>query len=856
VNRLGILALGFLSAGLSAAPDALAPAGGGQSPVPALIRSVKGGPWSAADTWEGGKVPAAGARVQVRAGHAVTYDVKSDETIRSIHVAGTLTFTRDRDTILTVGLIKIQPGDDASEDGFNCDAHVRPPDPDKPPPTLEVGTPNDPISAGRTAVIRLAMVEGLDKESCPAIVCCGGRLDLHGAPLARTWVKLGASADKGDAGVRLTEPAAGWRVGDRVIVTSTGRSRITDRGTLRLEGPDDAVPGGRIPGRRPTAQTEERVVNAIDGDRLTLDKPLAFRHSGEGDYRGEVANLSRNVVVESADPKGVRGHTMYHRHSAGSISYAEFRHLGKEGLLGKYPIHFHLCGDTMRGSSVIGASVWDSHNRWVTVHGTQYLVIRDCVGYQSVGHGFYLEDGTEVFNVFDRNLAVHAFFGKPQPGQVLPFDRNDGAGFWWANNQNTFTRNVAAECDRWGFLFEATPTKDFDLRRPVPQPDGTTEPVDLRTLSFVRFEDNEAHDQLDGVSLGGFLGVGAMLPGAGDPLVLRNTRIWHTQWAFTANTRYAVDNLDIADCVYGFMMSPFDIHVPPGYREGTKGEPDWGRITIHRTLFPLRLPESVPSYYGGPFDVMEFAGDCLPPTTVITHVRQVAGKLVVRGTAADNGEIRKVTVNGQAAKALTGNFAEWEVALDAPADGKLTARAVDRAGNEEPRQHTVVLSGSGLRTIVPAVAEVPKSEGLPDATRLGSEGKGLAGRWRVEYQRRAGRPTERPRGMTWEFDGGAISVAVAGQTNDARNRGANRIPYQLDPAGGTGHIELRFKVSVHPGIYRLEGDTLTICAGASRASAAYDPMGKASAAKEEGKTRPTEFSPEAGTVLVLRRVRD
>jgi hypothetical protein len=43
---------------------------------------------------------------------------------------------------------------------------------------------------------------------------------------------------------------------------------------------------------------------------------------------------------------------MYHRGSAGSISYAEFRHLGKEGILGKYATHFHLVGDTMRGASV------------------------------------------------------------------------------------------------------------------------------------------------------------------------------------------------------------------------------------------------------------------------------------------------------------------------------------------------------------------------------------------------------------------------------------------------------------------------------------------------------------------------
>ncbi len=233
----------------------------------------------------------------------------------------------------------------------------------------------------------------------------------------------------------LGEPVTGWRVGDRLIVTATRLTRDDGRGGM---------------------STEERTLRAVEGTRLTLDKPLDLEHQGVGDYRGEVANLSRNVVVESADPQGERGHTMYHRHSAGSISYAEFRHLGKKGVLGRYSLHYHLVGNTMRGSSVVGASIWDSHNRWLTIHGTNYLIVRDCVGYQSIGHGFFLEDGTEVYNVLDRNLAVQALRGKPLPQQVLPFDHNDGAGFWWANSLNTFTRNVSCENDRYGYRFEAT----------------------------------------------------------------------------------------------------------------------------------------------------------------------------------------------------------------------------------------------------------------------------------------------------------------------------------------------------------------------------------------------------------------
>jgi hypothetical protein len=393
---------------------------------PKLIRSAKSGPWSDTATWEGGKVPMAGERVQVRTGHAVVYDLtpkvaaRTERVIRSIHVAGTLTFARDRDTWLDVGLIKIQPGDDASEAGFDCDAHVPTRKPGEPRPALEVGTMNEPIPSKYHATIQLHYFDGMDRESCPAIVCCGGRMDFHGTPMSRTWVKLGERAKAGTADVTLAEPVTGWNVGDRIIVTSTQNCNL-----LKKAAEDERTDRGST---RDDSETEERIIKAIDGTKITLNKPLEFDHRCEGAYRAEVANLSRNVVVKSA-AGSPRGHTMYHRGSTGSISYAEFRRLGKEGVLGRYAIHFHLCGDTMRGTSVVGASVWDSDNRWVTIHGTNYLVVRDCVGYRGKGHGFFFEDGTEVYNTLDRNLAVQAYSAAPLPKQVVPFDRNDGSGF-------------------------------------------------------------------------------------------------------------------------------------------------------------------------------------------------------------------------------------------------------------------------------------------------------------------------------------------------------------------------------------------------------------------------------------------
>src|SRR5882672_6650901 len=105
-----------------------------------VLRSAKSGPWSDGATWAGGAVPGAGATVLVRPGHTVVYDAVSDQAIRSVHIGGTLRFATDRNTRLDVGLIKIQPGEECIEDGFNCDVHLKAPEAGAEWPALEVGS--------------------------------------------------------------------------------------------------------------------------------------------------------------------------------------------------------------------------------------------------------------------------------------------------------------------------------------------------------------------------------------------------------------------------------------------------------------------------------------------------------------------------------------------------------------------------------------------------------------------------------------------------------------------------------------------------------------------------------------------
>ncbi len=532
--------------------------------------SVNDGKWSNPRTWQPARVPKPGDRVRINRGTTVQYDVASKDVIRLVQVVGTLRFARDRDTELNVGILKVQASDECSESGFACDfAEVTPSGEPLAPqkvqrPTLEIGTLEAPIPAEYTARVRLHYLAGFDKQDAPALVCCSAKMEIHGAPMSRTWVELGADVQPGDSTVTLDEEVTGWRIGDEVILTGSKRSS-----------------GGPQRGDPDSVTTEQRTITKIAGRTLTLDRAVQNEHFGSGEFRSEVANLSRNVIVESAKPDGERGHTMYHAFSRGGISYARFAHLGKENVLGRYAIHYHLLGDSMRGSQLLGVAVVDSHNRWVTIHGTEYLIVRDCIGYQSVGHGFFMEDGTEVYNLLDRNLGVQAYRGKRLPNQVLPFDPNEGSAFWWANGRNTLVRNVSCENTEYGFRYDMQHSRYFNSTLAVTMADGQAREVDVRTIPIWRFEDNEAHTE-------GFYGLvvaanGNSQPDSGiqseralehikkidwtgpdtrHPHVIRNMTIWASHYAFRPHSpQMLMENVRIHQAAYGIYRPAFENQV-------------------------------------------------------------------------------------------------------------------------------------------------------------------------------------------------------------------------------------------------------------------------------------------------------
>ena len=158
------------------------------------------------------------------------------------------------------------------------------------------------------------------------IMLMGGTLNLHG-DRKNTWTKLAKTADAGSNSIEVLN-AAGWRVGDEIVLAST-----------------DFDP----------RQAERRTIAAISGNTITLDKKLDYMHFGkitfDVDERGEVGLLTRNIKIQAsadAEQSFFGGHIMAMVASKMFVEGVEFNRMGQNLTLARYPIHWHLVGDAQR----------------------------------------------------------------------------------------------------------------------------------------------------------------------------------------------------------------------------------------------------------------------------------------------------------------------------------------------------------------------------------------------------------------------------------------------------------------------------------------------------------------------------
>ncbi|XP_076127565.1 cell surface hyaluronidase [Alosa pseudoharengus] len=282
--------------------------------------------------------------------------------------------------------------------------------------------------------------------------------------------------------LNLQDDVSSWKPGDRVVVSSTDYSMHQAEEFTLLPCPYCSRKQVRVQG-----------------------KPQ-FMHVGEVldgvDMRAEVALLSRNILIHGEMENSCYGknwcqffnHDTFGGHikiqgnfSSVHVSQVELKHMGQQKQQGSYPLHFHRCGDVdQRGgysspTYVDAVSIHHSFSRCVTVHATNGLLIKDTVGYDMLGHCFFLEDGIEQRNTFFHNLGLVT-----RPGTILPTDRNDTmcqnildkvyknytptpatdckavSTFWIANPNNNLISNAAAGSQDAGiwYIFHSMSTGD------------------------------------------------------------------------------------------------------------------------------------------------------------------------------------------------------------------------------------------------------------------------------------------------------------------------------------------------------------------------------------------------------------
>ena len=218
----------------------------------------------------------------------------------------------------------------------------------------------------------------------------GGRLSATGAaknPWARATGDIAAGANR-----FTVDNAAGWQVGDRLAVCPT-IAPSKDNGKFHQDG-DNAQ------------AYDEVTVTAVSGNEVTVDAGMKHPHpmmslvewnGGSRTYGAEVLNLTRNVVV-SGSASG-RAHAIFvHCHHPQMLTSVQFDQLGPRqtvtngrhaGVLGRYPVHFHHCGDGSRGSVVKDCLVTSAGNRAFVPHESHGITLEGCVAHGVEGSAYW-----------------------------------------------------------------------------------------------------------------------------------------------------------------------------------------------------------------------------------------------------------------------------------------------------------------------------------------------------------------------------------------------------------------------------------------------------------------------------------
>lgn len=342
---------------------------GGTTATDTCCSTPIGGRWSDAKTWASGAVPQSGQNVQVAG--SVVLDVDADVNGMTITDGAALHFDpaqsrllRSTANVVVLGRLSMRPNSATVSHTISFQ-----------------GVQESRFVGGGMSV--------LDSD-VGLWVTEMGVLDLAGAPKL-AWSRTASSLAAGARTIDLIEIPAGWRVGDELAVTPTQRW---------------AAVGGQ--------QAEVVKITGISGRTVQLDRALSAAHptvdaGPMGSLGAEILNLTRNVAIEGTP--GSRAHVMIvHAMTAQSIAHTSLRYMapqkGDDGVLGRYALHFHHCGDGSKGSLIEGVVVRDTGSHAFVPHVSNGTTFRNCIAHDVTDFAYWWDGGDESANtVFDGCVA-------------------------------------------------------------------------------------------------------------------------------------------------------------------------------------------------------------------------------------------------------------------------------------------------------------------------------------------------------------------------------------------------------------------------------------------------------------------
>lgn len=339
--------------------------------------------------------------------------------------------------------------------------------------TIDAGGALSLYPGARLTVLDLPFDFASDPEQMGhGIIVNGGTLSIEGTTKT-TATRATGSLTKGQTSCMLRDAPIGWNAGDELAVMDT-QQRI-NQSTMNF-----------------MSQSEVVILESIVGNTVKFSPLMNVHMVGPKDFcTAHIVNLTRDILIESENPIGTRGHIIAINGGTIRAKHAAFRHLGRttakrqldstyrdaHGVLvpmngnpygtnqiGRYSIHGHNpMGDAGPNVTIDldGVIVRDFLKIGVSLHGTQNAMLRNGACFNGEGAGVFGEEGSES------GLIENWFCGKLTGGYSIKdggvksqLDRGgnkifdtamDGSGFWLRGYGIDVRTCIAADIRNAGF---------------------------------------------------------------------------------------------------------------------------------------------------------------------------------------------------------------------------------------------------------------------------------------------------------------------------------------------------------------------------------------------------------------------